>query len=189
MANIGDINNLKDKDDNDLGMVPTHYFDAQGNKRSIAEDVAAIYQAINGKAASSHTHSTGDVSGLDNTLNGLGSSIGNINAALEHKASDDHTHSTLVDHESNSGSVALQWSGASISSVTPTGSNTKASTKYLVAIYLDNGIPVFKDVQAGNVTVAKANEADSATNADKVDGYHILVNQTVTARTDAIFFL
>lgn len=149
----------------------------------------AFKDSVSGTEIGSHSHSTGDVSGLDNALNGLGSSIGSINAALEHKASDDHTHSTLVDHESNSGSVALQWSGASISSVTPTGSNTKASTKYLVAIYLDNGIPVFKDVQAGNVTVAKANEADSATNADKVDGYHILVNQTVTARTDAIFFL
>ena len=37
MASIGDINNLKDKDDNDLGMVPTHYFDAQGNKRNIVQ--------------------------------------------------------------------------------------------------------------------------------------------------------
>lgn len=114
----------------------------------------------------SHSHNTSDINGLDNTLNGIGSSIGTINAELEHKASDTHTHSTLVDHESNSGSVALGWSGASISSVTPTGSNTKASSKYLVAIYLDNGVPVFKDVQAGNVKVG---------NADKVDDYHIVV--------------
>ena len=70
MASIGDINNLQDKENLDIGLVPTHYFDAQGNKRNIAEDVAAIYQAINGKAASSHTHGTGDITGLDNTLNG-----------------------------------------------------------------------------------------------------------------------
>ena len=202
MASIGDINNLKDKDDNDIGMVPTHYFDAQGNKRSIAEDVAAIYQAINGKAASSHTHTksditdfptlgtaaaknvpssgnasssqvvmgndsrlsdnrnptshthgTGDVSGLDNTLNGLGSSIGSINAALEHKASDDHTHDTLVDHNSASAVVALSWAGSAVSSVTPDGSSTRSSSKYLVAVYLDSGTPVFKDVDVGNVKV------------------------------------
>lgn len=203
MASIGDINNLKDKDDNDLGMVPTHYFDAQGNKRNIAEDVAAIYQAINGKADSSqvvqaigqltqavnskadasHTHGTGDITGLDNTLNGLGSSIGTINGALEHKADESHTHDTLVDHNSASAVVALSWAGSAVSSVTPDGSNTRSSSKYLVAVYLDNGTPVFKDVDVSNVKVG------DSLNADKVDGYHILVNQTVTARTDAIFFL
>lgn len=222
MANIGDINNLKDKDDNDLGMVPTHYFDAQGNKRNIAEDVAAIYQAINGKADSSqvgqsigqltqavnskadaahthtksditdfptlgtaaaknvpssgnasssqvvmgndsrlsdnrnptsHTHGTGDITGLDNTLNGLGSSIGTINGALEHKADESHTHDTLVDHNSASAVVALSWAGSAVSSVTPDGSNTRSSSKYLVAVYLDSGTPVFKDVDVGNVKV------------------------------------
>jgi hypothetical protein len=173
MANIGDINNLKDKDDNDLGMVPTHYFDAQGNKRNIAEDVAAIYQAINGKADSSqvgqsigqltqavnskadasHTHGTGDITGLDNTLNGLGSSIGTINGALEHKADENHTHDTLVDHNSASAVVALSWAGSAVSSVTPDGSNTRSSSKYLVAVYLDSGTPVFKDVDVGNVKV------------------------------------
>ena len=144
MASIGDINNLQDKENLDIDLVPTHYFDAQGNKRNIAEDVAAIYQAINGKAASSHTHDT------------------------------------LVDHNSASAVVALSWAGSAVSSVTPDGSNTRSSSKYLVAVYLDNGTPVFKDVDVGNVKVG---------DADKVDGYHILVNQTVTARTDAIFFL
>lgn len=173
MASIGDINNLKDKDGNDLGMVPTYYFDAQGNKRNIAEDVAAIYQAINGKADSSqvgqaigqltqavnskadasHTHGTGDITGLDNTLNGLGSSIGTINGALEHKADESHTHDTLVDHNSASAVVALSWAGSAVSSVTPDGSNTRSSSKYLVAVYLDNGTPVFKDVDVGNVKV------------------------------------
>ena len=202
MANIGDINNLKDKDDNDLGMVPTHYFDAQGNKRNIAEDVAAIYQAINGKAASSHTHTksditdfptlgtaaaknvpssgnasssqvvmgndsrlsdnrnptshthgTSDITGLDSTLNGIGSSIGTINGALEHKADESHTHDTLVDHNSASAVVALSWAGSAVSSVTPDGSNTRSSSKYLVAVYLDSGTPVFKDVDVGNVKV------------------------------------
>lgn len=180
MASIGDINNLQDKENLDIGLVPTHYFDAQGNKRNIAEDVAAIYQAINGKAASSHTHGTGDITGLDNTLNGLGSSIGTINGALEHKADENHTHDTLVDHNSASAVVALSWAGTAVSSVTPDGSSTRSSSKYLVAVYLDNGTPVFKDVDVGNVKVG---------DADKVDGYHILVNQTVTARTDAIFFL
>lgn len=229
MASIGDINNLQDKENLDIGLVPTHYFDAQGNKRNIAEDVAAIYQAINGKAASSHTHTksditdfptlgtaaaknvpssgnasssqvvmgndsrlsdnrnptshthgTGDITGLDNTLNGLGSSIGTINGALEHKADENHTHDTLVDHNSASAVVALSWAGSAVSSVTPDGSSTRSSSKYLVAVYLDNGTPVFKDVDVGNVKVG---------DADKVDGYHILVNQTVTARTDAIFFL
>jgi hypothetical protein len=203
MASIGDINNLQDKENLDIGLVPTHYFDAQGNKRNIAEDVAAIYQAINGKADSSqvgqaigqltqavnskadasHTHGTGDITGLDNTLNGLGSSIGNINASLEHKADESHTHDTLVDHNSASAVVALSWAGSAVSSVTPDGSNTRSSSKYLVAVYLDNGTPVFKDVDVGNVKVG------DSLNADKVDGYHILVNQTVTARTDAIFFL
>ena len=203
MASIGDINNLQDKENMDIGLVPTHYFDAQGNKRNIAEDVAAIYQAINGKADSSqvgqaigqltqavnskadasHTHGTGDITGLDSTLNGIGSSIGNINASLEHKADESHTHDTLVDHNSASAVVALSWAGSAVSSVTPDGSNTRSSSKYLVAVYLDNGTPVFKDVDVGNVKVG------DSLNADKVDGYHILVNQTVTARTDAIFFL
>lgn len=173
MASIGDINNLQDKENLDIGLVPTHYFDAQGNKRNIAEDVAAIYQAINGKADSSqvgqaigqltqavnskadasHTHGTGDITGLDNTLNGLGSSIGTINGALEHKADESHTHDTLVDHNSASAVVALSWAGSAVSSVTPDGSNTRSSSKYLVAVYLDNGTPVFKDVDVGNVKV------------------------------------
>jgi len=202
MASIGDINNLQDKENLDLGLVPTHYFDAQGNKRNIAEDVAAIYQAINGKAASSHTHTksditdfptlgtaaaknvpssgnasssqvvmgndsrlsdnrnptshthgTGDITGLDSTLNGIGSSIGTINGALEHKADESHTHDTLVDHNSSSGVVALSWAGSAVSSVSPDGSNTRSSSKYLVAVYLDNGTPVFKDVDVGNVKV------------------------------------
>lgn len=140
----------------------------------------AFKDSVSGTEIGSHSHSTGDVSGLDNTLNGLGSSIGSINAALEHKASDDHTHNTLVDHNSASAVVALSWEGSAVSSVTPDGSNTRSSSKYLVAVYLDNGTPVFKDVDVGNVKVG---------DADKVDGYHILVNQTVTARTDAIFFL
>lgn len=167
MASIGDINNLKDKDGNDLGMVPTYYFDAQGNKRNIAEDVAAIYQAINGKADSSQ----------------VGQAIGQLTQAVNSKADASHTHGTLVDHNSASAVVALSWAGSAVSSVTPDGSNTRSSSKYLVAVYLDNGTPVFKDVDVGNVKVG------DSLNADKVDGYHILVNQTVTARTDAIFFL
>ena len=143
----------------------------------------AFKDSVSGTEIGSHSHSTGDVSGLDNTLNGLGSSIGTINGALEHKADKIHTHDTLVDHNSASAVVALSWAGSAVSSVTPDGSNKRSSSKYLVAVYLDSGTPVFKDVDVGNVKVG------DSINADKVDGYHILVNQTVTARTDAIFFL
>lgn len=38
-------------------------------------------------------------------------------------------------------------------------------------------------------TATSATSATTATNADKVDGYHIFVNETPTARTDAIFFI
>jgi len=242
MANIGDINNLKDKDDNDLGMVPTHYFDAQGNKRNIAEDVAAIYQAINGKAASSHTHTksditdfptlgtaaaknvpssgnasssqvvmgndsrlsdkrnptshthgTGDITGLDSTLNGIGSSIGTINGALEHKADESHKHGgSDIKYEHTDEINFSKNSNDSYSSVVyfnyRDGYTDNVNSQNLITTYRfcnrnssTSGVTLQADHFTGN--------AATATNADKVDGYHILVNQTVTARTDAIFFL
>ena len=242
MASIGDINNLQDKENLDIGLVPTHYFDAQGNKRNIAEDVAAIYQAINGKAASSHTHTksditdfptlgtaaaknvpssgnasssqvvmgndsrlsdnrnptshthgTGDITGLDNTLNGLGSSIGNINAALEHKASDDHTHpGREIKFEHTDEINFSKNSNDSYSTVVyfnyRDGNTDNVNMNNLISEYRfcnRNGTTVGVTLQADQFT----GNAATATNADKVDGYHILVNQTVTARTDAIFFL
>lgn len=242
MASIGDINNLQDKENLDIGLVPTHYFDAQGNKRNIAEDVAAIYQAINGKAASSHTHTksditdfptlgtaaaknvpssgnasssqvvmgndsrlsdnrnptshthgTGDITGLDNTLNGLGSSIGTINGALEHKADESHTHpgsDIKYEHtdEINFSKNANDSYSSTVYFNYRDGSTDSVNSQNLISTYRfcnRNGTTVGVTLQADQFT----GNAATATNADKVDGYHILVNQTVTARTDAIFFL
>ncbi|MCR5764406.1 MAG: hypothetical protein K6G09_00345 [Treponema sp.] len=213
MASIGDINNLQDKENLDIGLVPTHYFDAQGNKRNIAEDVAAIYQAINGKADSSqvgqaigqltqavnskadasHTHGTGDITGLDNTLNGLGSSIGNINASLEHKADESHKHvgsDIKYEHtdEINFSKNANDSYSSTVYFNYRDGYTDNVNSQNLISTYRfcnRNGTTVGVTLQAEQFT----GNAATATNADKVDGYHILVNQTVTARTDAIFFL
>ena len=177
MASIGDINNLQDKENLDIGLVPTHYFDAQGNKRNIAEDVAAIYQAINGKADSSQ----------------VGQAIGQLTQAVNSKADESHKHvGSDIKYEHTDEINFSKNANDSYSSVVyfnyRDGSTDNVNSTYTIAGYKFcnrngsvTGVTLYADQFSGN--------AATATNADKVDGYHILVNQTVTARTDAIFFL
>lgn len=177
MASIGDINNLQDKENLDIGLVPTHYFDAQGNKRNIAEDVAAIYQAINGKADSSQ----------------VGQSIGQLTQAVNSKADAAHKHGgsdIKYEHtdEINFSKNANDSYSSTVYFNYRDGSTDNVNSQNLISTYRfcnRNGTTVGVTLQADQFT----GNAATATDADKVDGYHILVNQTVTARTDAIFFL
>lgn len=101
-------------------------------------DITGLQTALDGKAATSHTHAIGDVTGLQTSIDGTTSSISSLTSQIATKADASHTHpiSDVTNLQTSLDGKAASSHTHAISDVTSlqTSLNSKAAASHTHAI-------------------------------------------------------